>query len=299
MDIMTPFSLRSPRPKPAPRSPESVVRRAYSELLRSSAWARRFRSKYWYRFVAATIGDAPVSFLNYGYLDDSTAGDEIPLLDEDETHRLSIQLYHHVASAVELTGRRVLEVGCGRGGGSSYIMRYLKPGSVTGMDMTVRNVRFCARTHSLAGMGFVPGDAEALPFADASFDAVVNVESSHCYGRMDRFVAEVARVLRPAGSFLFADFRSAQDIPDMRETLVRHGLQVDREHDITANVLRALTVDSARRQALVGTYMPSLLRHVSAETAGVDGSGIHRALATGLISYWSFVLHKHPAARPL
>ena len=42
------------------------------------------------------------------------------------------------------------------------------------------------------------GDAESLPFADRSFDAVINVEASHAYPHFPRFLAEVARVLRPA-----------------------------------------------------------------------------------------------------
>jgi ubiquinone/menaquinone biosynthesis C-methylase UbiE len=45
----------------------------------------------------------------------------------------------------------------------------------------------------------VHGDAENLPFPQVSFDAVINVESAHCYGSIERFLAEVHRVLRPGG----------------------------------------------------------------------------------------------------
>src|SRR5258708_19594708 len=55
---------------------------------------------------------------------------------------------------------------------------------------------------------FVGGDAENLPFAKASFDVVINVESAHCYGSIDRFLAEVHRVLRSSGRLAFADFVS-------------------------------------------------------------------------------------------
>ena len=50
-----------------------------------------------------------------------------------------------------------------------------------------------------AGVDFVHGDAEKLPFPDRSFDAVINIESSASYPHFSRFLAEVARVLRPAG----------------------------------------------------------------------------------------------------
>ena len=51
------------------------------------------------------------------------------------------------------------------------------------------------------------GDADNLPFADQSFDAVINIEASHCYPRLSHFLADVARVLRPGGHFLYVDAR--------------------------------------------------------------------------------------------
>ena len=58
------------------------------------------------------------------------------------------------------------------------------------------------------------GNAESLPFADESFDAVINVEASHGYPDFPRFLAEVARVLRPGGHFLYADFRGFLEYDD-------------------------------------------------------------------------------------
>jgi ubiquinone/menaquinone biosynthesis C-methylase UbiE len=56
-------------------------------------------------------------------------------------------------------------------------------------------------------LDFVRGDAQNLHFPDQSFDAVINVEASHIYPNLERFLGEVARVLRPGGHFLYADFR--------------------------------------------------------------------------------------------
>jgi ubiquinone/menaquinone biosynthesis C-methylase UbiE len=52
----------------------------------------------------------------------------------------------------------------------------------------------------VTGLDFVHGDAESLPFSDGSFDAVINVEASHAYPRLTRFLEEVVRVLRPGGT---------------------------------------------------------------------------------------------------
>ena len=68
-------------------------------------------------------------------------------------------------------------------------------------------------------MDFVHGDAEKLPFPDQSFDAVINVESSGAYPHFSRFLAEVARVLRPGGHFLYADLRPANSIAEWEAAL--------------------------------------------------------------------------------
>ena len=97
---------------------------------------------------------------------------------------------------------------------------------MTGVDFSQKAVQFCRDHHQLEGLTFVPGDAEALPFADESFDAVINVESSHCYRSMPAFLGQVQRVLRPGGYFLFADLRTASDSERLHQNLLECGLTV-------------------------------------------------------------------------
>ncbi len=95
---------------------------------------------------------------------------------------LLIQLYHHVASATELLGREVLEAGSGRGGGAMTSAPAITvPARLTGVDFSPGSGgRFSSSRHAgVANVSFLAGDAEALPFPDASFDIVINVESSH------------------------------------------------------------------------------------------------------------------------
>jgi hypothetical protein len=54
--------------------------------------------------------------MNFGYRPSDPAIEVLPLLPEDEPDRSAIQLYHHVLGGVDLNGRDVLEMGCGRGG---------------------------------------------------------------------------------------------------------------------------------------------------------------------------------------
>ena len=76
-----------------------------------------------------------------------------------------IQLYHSTATrAGELAGKRVLEVGCGHGGGASYLTRTLGPASYVGLDLNSAGIEFCRRRHQVPGLEFVQGNAENLPF---------------------------------------------------------------------------------------------------------------------------------------
>jgi ubiquinone/menaquinone biosynthesis C-methylase UbiE len=232
-------------------------------------------------------------FMNYGWADLDPAAPQIPLDAEDEANRYCIQLYHRVAAAVDLAGLDVLEVGSGRGGGASYIARYLKPRSMVGLDITKGAIRFCNSRHRAPNLSFVRGDAESLPFDAGSFDAVVNIESSHCYRSMDRFLAGVCRVLRPNGYFLFADHRERGEFDALQGQLRNSGLTLLHEQTITLNVLRALDLDNARKRKLIEAKVPKVLQGVFCEFAGMTGTrGVYARFVAGDKEYFSFVLQK-------
>ena len=92
------------------------------------------------------------------------------------------------ASQVDLTGKRVLEMSCGAGGGASYMMRNLGPASYTGLDLNPASIDKCRERHRPPGLDSVQGDAQNLPFPDQSFDAVINVEASHQYPHFPSFL---------------------------------------------------------------------------------------------------------------
>ncbi|HRG56523.1 MAG TPA: class I SAM-dependent methyltransferase, partial [Lacunisphaera sp.] len=127
----------------------------------------------------------------------------------------------------------------------------LHPAHYTGLDLNPTGIAFCRRRHRVAGLDFVQGDAGNLPFADASFDAVINVEASHCYPDFPRFLAEVARVLRPGGHFLYADFRFNEGLADWEQALAGAPLKQVGTRVINAEVLRGMDLNSARSQALL------------------------------------------------
>ncbi len=77
------------------------------------------------------------------------------------------------------------------------------------------------------GLTFVQGDSENLPFENDVFDAVLNVESSHCYGNVKKFILEVARVLKDGGCLLWSDFRTNQEMEDLFMLFNKYGFVVE------------------------------------------------------------------------
>ncbi|MEE6176646.1 phthiotriol/phenolphthiotriol dimycocerosates methyltransferase [Mycobacterium sp. 050134] len=195
-------------------------------------------NRYWYRLNSRYLTDPETVFLNWGYEEDPPMS--LPLAESDEPNRYAIQLYHRTATQVDLTGKQVLEVSCGHGGGASYLMRTQGPASYTGLDLNHVGVEFCRSKHRLPGLEFVNGSAEDLPFPDHSFDAVINIEASHCYARFPRFLNEVARVLRPGGHFLYADVYQRRDVAEWEKGLAGAPLPLVTERVINEEVARGV-----------------------------------------------------------
>ncbi len=251
---------------------------------------RRFLNRIFYQYLASLDATGKVKLMNYGY---ASSDGEIPLQAQDEPDRYSLHLYHRVASAIDLGGRDVLEVGSGRGGGAAYIMRYLKPRSMTGMDYSSKAVAFCQRHYAeIDGLQFRHGDAEDIPFEAGRFDVVVNVESSHCYGSMEKFVSEVGRVLRLGGYFLWTDHRPPQDLPEVYALFESCGFEIQERQSITENVLAALDYQRERNRALIDDNVPAIGRHIFYSFAGVEGTLIHDRFRYGELEYVRLAMRK-------
>lgn len=125
-------------------------------------------------------------------------------------------------------------------------MRALKPASYTGLDQNRAAVAFCQDQYDIPGLNFVRGDAENLPFDDQDFDAVINIESSHCYSQFPRFLAEAARVLRGGGHFLYADLRPKVRIADWEAALADAPMRLISARDIEGEVLRGMEKNRRR-----------------------------------------------------
>jgi SAM-dependent methyltransferase len=229
--------------------------------VRVNNWFHRSIFKRWlvrsfYNKFNAVLEDE-FAFMNWGYASLEYGAKPLPLDQKDEFQRHPLQMYHKVAGAVDIRGMSVLEVGSGRGGGADFLVRTFHPKSYLGVDLSDANIAFCNKKFAHAGLKFQRGDAQALPFTDSGFDRVINVESSHCYPKPEKFLREVFRVLRPGGYLLMSDFRdTAETVPpstESRSTLLAQmkqaGFEIQALEDITPNVLASLDLDHDRKVA--------------------------------------------------
>lgn len=253
-------------------------------VLRKAIW------KFWYPYLTRRLQGEGVTFLNYAYETDPPMNLALPT--EDEPNRACIQLYHYVGAQVNFQGKNVLEVSCGHGGGASYLTRTLKPAKYIGLDLNPAGIEFCRKAHQVEGLEFVQGDAGKLPFPDGSFDAVINIEASHCYPDFPRFLSEVARVLVPGGYFLYADFRFSGGFETWESAMEHAPLKLKQSREISSKVLRGMAINSERSVELLDKHLPGFLHDLGRDFAGVEGSRIYEGLANGGISYRSYCFQK-------
>ena len=122
-------------------------------------------------------------------------------------------------------GSRLLDIATGPGYVAAAAAE--RGASVVGADFSAAVV--AAATVRYPNVEFREADAEALPFPDASFDAVtINFGMRH-FARPDRALAEVHRVLRPGGRVAFTDWVPS----DTQQLIVR---QVQKLGDATVSM---------------------------------------------------------------
>jgi SAM-dependent methyltransferase len=119
-------------------------------------------------------------------------------------------------------GSRVLDIATGTG---NLAVPLARTGCiVTGVDIAP-NLLVQARERAAAeglAIAFDEGDAEALPYADASFDAVVTMFGAMFAPRPELVAAELARVLKPGGLLAMANWNPASFTGLMFKTGAKH-----------------------------------------------------------------------------
>ena len=118
--------------------------------------------------------------------------------------RQEVARFRSMAALVR--GLRVLEVGCGAGLTTKAIADALRPSHLSAFDFSQDQVaRAHRRLNKYADVEIRQADATRMPYEDACFDAVLEIGILHHVPRWREALSEVARVLRPSGTFCFAE----------------------------------------------------------------------------------------------
>lgn len=256
------------------------------KLLLPSGRLENFVSNFYDRFNSKL--DDSIRVLNYGYSDIDSEVTEEDLKRDPESLRLN--LYRNAIKHTDLSGKRVLEVGSGRGGGAGYVASTCGVSEYIGLDLCPSSVENCNQYYAdIDCLSFITGSAEALPFEDDSFDVIVNVESSHNYENCFRFFKEVRRVLKPGGIFIYADFRRRWLFLDVYKQLTAAGLTIQHEELINLNVTKSLHEELELKTQLMDKNKGNVLsRWITNAMAG--NSFTITKFEQGFNLYYSFVL---------
>jgi 2-polyprenyl-3-methyl-5-hydroxy-6-metoxy-1,4-benzoquinol methylase len=102
-------------------------------------------------------------------------------------------------NSASITGKYVLEVGCGMGTHAAMLAR--AGANLTAIDLTARAIEVTKRRFELFGLpgNIQQADCEKLPFPEASFDTVWSWGVIHHSSQTERCIAEITRVLKPGG----------------------------------------------------------------------------------------------------
>ena len=257
-------------------------------LFRTNKFKRFFWLQVYNKLASKNQSDS-WKCMNYGY-----AEEKGPFIESNSEEIYCLQLYHFIASGMfsfkSLESKSVLEVGSGRGGGLEYVLQTFNPDKVIGVDYCQKQVDLCNEFYSgIKKLKFVQGDAENLGMKDESFDVVINVESSHCYGKIDRFFAEVFRVLKEDGVFLYTDFMKPEEATRRENVFKTIGFKIIKKKDITGNIIRSMDLENKRKVDAI-TKFSKFTRYFLDQFVGLQTSKVYKVFKDREWVYMAYYL---------
>lgn len=249
-----------------------------------------------YTLIAKSLEQSGIgrfaTFLNYGYVpNDNVQYSTIELADFCLNIN-SVKLLLEVVGNINVHHKEVIDIGCGRGGNISALYKYFKPKSIAGLDMCTANIEFCSSRNRLDEVFFIVGDAEKIPFANESFDIVLNTESAHAYPNRNQFYDEVYRILRPNGVFLYTELMSVETLDQSTLLLKEMGFFILRNQNATSNVLLSCDDNAKQRTGAQGIANMDLDIQDLKDFVALPGSKKYEEMKNGHLEYRIMSLRK-------
>jgi ubiquinone/menaquinone biosynthesis C-methylase UbiE len=134
-------------------------------------------------------------------------------------------------AGLSLSGKAVLDVGCGSGGIALHLVEAHDAAHVTGFDVERPVIEEARRRASECGFSsrttFIHAQPGALPFFDGVFDVVFSKDALLHVADKEALFAEIFRVLKPGGMFAASDWLTSHDgepSPAMKAYVEAEGL---------------------------------------------------------------------------
>jgi SAM-dependent methyltransferase len=171
---------------------EPVTSTQAASKVREQATIARVNRWYDARMFEPTARDNG-DFSNYGYWERYT-----------RTYREACEnLMEKLLAFIPRKEGSVLDVACGKGGTTRYLLKYYKPADVTGINISEKQSERCRL--NAPGCTFLLMSATDLAFDDSSLDNIVCVEAVFHFVTREKFLREALRVLKPSGRLVLSD----------------------------------------------------------------------------------------------
>ncbi|MEJ1157765.1 class I SAM-dependent methyltransferase [Prosthecomicrobium sp. N25] len=178
---------------------------------------------------------------------------------------------------------RLLDIGCGAGGGLRYAAALWPGVPMTGVDASASAIRAARRLLApVPSVTLLRARGEAMPLPEAGFDFVASIGTLTNVG-MQPFMAEAARVLAPGGilSLSVGTRRGPANYTRLlREEGAKAGLTLLRVTDLTPGSLAAMEADADALASLIAR-LPRVLHGQAREWAALPGSARHARYLAG------------------
>jgi len=215
---------------------------------------------------------------------------DVEIEDEDKWFQPNINLYYKILQDNKVKNTSVLEVGCGRGGGCYFFVKYGKATSVYGLDKSNQNIKLCQKYFNSKEYKFSIGDATDFKL-NQNFDYVINLESSHSYPNLLNFYECVKNVLKNEGLFFYADIFVSSELKEIESKMEIAGLTIVGKENITDGVVKSIEKNSIRWFPFSTKYPKLTPSFVKVFNASLH-SDIFKKLKNGELQYYCYVVKK-------
>ena len=108
----------------------------------------------------------------------------------------------------------ILDVACGLGATTSYLLKYYSPANIVGINISAKQLETCRS--EIPGCSFILMDAVQMAFEDNLFDSILCVEAVYHFHTREKFLQEAWRVLKPGADLVLTDiiFESFETIKE-------------------------------------------------------------------------------------